>query len=233
MLRRLTVLTFLFLALACSGPQGGDLAVERMGNNSFPLEVCGLTRDGSRVQVRYLFQSKSCLCSNPPFFVGPDPGIWTVSLNGAVLSSFNGRYDLSGMVHEGENVLELCGEGEVAPAFLEGEFSVHPAEDGGWVLGDEQGLRLGSVQEQGLPFYHGAVSYSRSFELPDKVGKRFLRLGKWEGTACEVWVNGQKAGTLQKKEQKMRVDSFLSPGENIVQLVLEGAGGMDEDFTIK
>ena len=70
-----------------------------------------------------------------------------------------------------------------------------------------------------VPFYSLDVAYRRMFEVPEEVGTRVLRLGKWKGTACEVWVNGEKAGIIIPKHYKLNISKFLKPGENQVEVL--------------
>ena len=187
--------------------------------------------------VRYKFYAKSCLCSAHPLFICEKPGLWEVSLNGKPLQpikglhrldSRDGCYDMLDLVHDGENIIELHRStmslfAEISFAFIAGDFNVVPASGNGWRLVPAQTPGLGPWTSQGMPFYSWDVAYRRQFEVPEEVGERVLRLGKWKGTVCEVWVNGEKAGIIFSKPYELNIGKFLKPGENQVEVICIGS----------
>lgn len=232
-------------AISCSCPQGGsrfgdispeaDLHIARSGENCFPLEPCNIGGDGGERTVRYQFTAADCLCTSEPYLYGPDSEAWTVTLNGTALYGVNGRYFIPGMAHEGENVIEMRGCGDIPKMSITGEISVFPAEDGGWRISGARPLELGSLSAQGLPFYNGEVSYSRTYEVPEKVGRRILRIPAWKGSACELWVNGEKLADVSTSPFKMDIGPHLNPGTDYVEIRIAGSGdfGLMKDFTLR
>lgn len=257
-----TGLIVLLLGLACSCGQGGsrqgaltpvsDLDVECMGTNRLPLECLSLTRDEGELTLRYQFHAEDCLCTSYPVLVCPDPGRWTVTVNGMKMNPLKGkpgaaeeRYNIDAVVHEGENTVELHGTGSVVPVSLTGDFSVRPLQPSGWSLSSGSKLRLGSLSSQGLPFYQGTVSYRREYEAAEKVGKRILRLSGWKGGSCELWVNEEKVADVTTDLFEMNIGPFFREGLNGVEIRITRPGqapdrcsvpaefGLFQDFTIE
>ena len=259
MLRKVTGLGIFILILAISGScsQGGsrfgeikpvsDICVERLDNNWLPLESTAKYETvGGVLIARFSFYSKNCLCTSYPILVVENPGQCSVLVNDQEVAPMKGLhlledddacYELGGMVLDGENVLLLNRSLNPAPAempsaFIAGDFDVLPDAENGWLLTPAKVLGLGSLESQGMPFYSSDVSYSRTFEVTGKVRKRtFLRLGEWKGTLCEVWVNGTKAGEITAGRHKLKIGSFLNPGQNEIELHVTG-DGLYEEFTI-
>ena len=126
---------------------------------------------------------------------------------------------------------------EISFAFLAGDFNVVPASGTGWRLVPAETPEPGPWTSQGMPFYSWDVAYRRQFEVPEEVGERVLRLGKWKGTVCEVWVNGTYAGLIFLKPYELNIGKFLQPGENQVEVICVGSRpgadyGLYEEFTI-
>lgn len=184
------------------------------------------------ITVRYKFFAKDCLCTAAPLFICEKPRLWDVTVNGHPvkpvpglhrLDSRDGCYELLDYVLEGENIIELHRNtmslyAEISFAFIEGDFDVVPASGTGWRIVPAATKTLGPWPAQGMPFYSWDVSYSRSFEAPDPVGDRVLRLGNWEGTVCEVWVNGEKTGLIFTKPYELNIGHYLHPGKNEVEV---------------
>lgn len=212
------------------------MEVERMGDNSFPLPVCNISRDSTGVTALYQFYSSDCLCTSYPRLICQG----TATLNGTALEQIHGAYMIGGVVREGDNTLEVRGAGETPSATLVGEFGVWAAEDGGWQAGKARSLELGSLGSQGLPFYTGIVAYRRTVEVPEKAGKRLLRLSSWKASACELWVNGEKVADVTSQHFKKDIGPYLQPGPNDIEVHLFGWPsspaprdfGLFKDFTL-
>ena len=226
-----------------------DLVIERLNNNYLPLDSCEVTTDGNT--IRYRFIAKDCMCSSGALIICTDCGFGDVTVNGREVKAVKGLhqlgpgdgcYFLDDRLQSGENVVELqrspmSGDAEVPAMYVAGDFSVEQASGGMWNLQPAKVLDLGSWGGQGLPFYTWEVSYSRSYVFPEKAGKRILRLGEWKGSACEVYVNWEKAGVISKKPYIMNIGPFLKPGQNEIEVRCIGNGdsdcGLYEEFTIE
>lgn len=254
----LFVLTFV---MSCSCQQGrgtvdsvcpsSGLTIECQGRNCLPLESCDITDCPGGRLVRYKVFSQDCLCHYDPILVCTEPDVWNVTVNGIPVTPDRSRHLLSGndvcfaiadIVRDGENTVELCGNGEAVPVYVLGDFGVFPSDGSGWCITPPVPLELGSLASQGFPFYSGEVAYVREFEVPDKVGRRILRIDGWAGSGCEVLVNGYKVADAHFKTFRKNIGPFLSPGQNYVEVRISGpAGGksapgdfgMYEEFTIE
>ena len=203
-----------------------------MAENRFPLERKSLSRDSAEVISRYAFVSRDCLCtSGPRLFCQGTP-----SMNGMPLPDpWQGGYMIGGIVREGENIIEVRGAEGNAPVYLSGEFGVWLTEEG-WVVDKAQALDLGLLSEQGFPFYSGTVVYRQSYDVPSGGGKHILRVPKWEGTSCEVLVNGVSVAAYARHSFKLDIGPYLTPGPNDLELCIsgsDGAFGLLKAFTLK
>lgn len=224
-----------------------DLVIERLNNNYLPLDSCSRSDDGKT--VTYRFFAKDCLCSSGVLIICQHPENWAVTVNGSSVlphdrlhlhGDTDGCYFVEDRLQAGENAVEFrrtSDAPELPCAFLAGDFSVEPVSGGNWNLMPAKMLELGSWSEQGLPFYTWEVSYSRSFEVPAKTGKRVLRLGRWKGSECEVWMDGDLVGTVLPGTEQLGVGPFRTPGESIVEIRCTSDGqdgcGLYEEFTIE
>ncbi len=221
----------LFGAVLCSCSLGrsrygsvvpvSETAIFLMESNTLPLEPFSLTRDSSGVKARYRFISHNCLCTSDARLLCQG----TATLNGTALLLAGGTFPVSGLVREGENVIEVCGTEEMGPVSLVGEFGVWASAQGEWFTDQACAPELGLLSRQGYPFYAGEVTYQRLFEVPEKVGKRILRIPSWKGTSCSVWVNDRMVADVKAHHVKMNVGPYLKPGENEVTVVLSGSSG--------
>ena len=235
---------FVLLALSCSCPQGGSrfgkltpaspLFVDLLGNTDFPLEVCSLSRTDSTVTARYRFFSEDCLCSAGPVLFFDRSGGWEVTVNGTPMGR---SVAVSGVVQEGENVIELRGSGDVPPLSLVGEFNVIRAGDGqGWIVRSAKVPAPGRLAPQGLSFYSGEVCYRRDYELTGDAEKHILRIPAWKGTSCVVQVNGVKVADVTRTRFKMDVGPYLNPGTNMLEIYITGTDGdfgLLKDFSLE
>lgn len=95
------------IALAtCSCRSGGSTG----GVLLSPLDISG--KDGL-VTVQYAFTAPDCMCTSEPVITGPDPKAWTLRVNGAEVAGPSGRFFIGGLVHEGENLVQICGRGDI------------------------------------------------------------------------------------------------------------------------
>ncbi len=245
----------LLFTLSCSCHTGGsrfgeikpvsEICVESYNINRMPLEISEMTPDSDETTVRYRFVSQNCLCDSNPIFVCEKPANWTVTMNGEeilpskrrhMFDKTDGCYVIAGMVRDGENIIELTGNGEISRTCIVGDFNVLPSDETGWYIAPSKALKVGSISEQGMPFYSGEVSYSRKYEAPEKIGRRILRVTEWDGASCKVWINGEEVADFTGKSFKKNVGHFLKPGENDVDVVVtvsEGDAGLLSEFTIE
>ena len=78
-------------------------------------------------------------------------------------------------------------------------------------------------KDQGLPFYSWDVSYTAEYDIDGLKDGYVLKLGRWKGTVCEVFVNDRKAGIIAFQPYEMDITSFLNEGRNSVKVVCTGS----------
>ena len=222
-----------------------EICVESYDVNRLPLEISEMNSDPDEVTIRYRFVSQNCLCDSNPIFVCERPANWTVKMNGEeilpskrqhMFDETDGCYVIGGRVLDGENVIELQGNGEISRACIAGDFNVLASDETEWLVAPSKTLKVAPLSGQGMPFYSGEVSYSRKYEAPETIGRRVLRITEWEGESCAVWVNGAKVANFAGKTLKKNIGPFLKTGENdiaIVVTVSEGDAGLLSEFTIE
>lgn len=209
-----------------------EFSISLMESNTLPLEPVSLTRDSSGVRARYHFFSRNCLCASDARLVCRG----TATLNGTSLLPVNGCFPIGGLVVEGENVIEVCGEEEMGPVSLVGDFGVWASAEEGWFTDRGRVPGTGLLARQGYPFYSGEISYRCLFDVPQKAGKRILGISSWKGTACSVWVNNKKVADVNKRRFKMNIGPYLKAGVNEVVVLLSGSSGemgLKEEPTLK
>ncbi|MFD0672425.1 glycosyl hydrolase [Cohnella sp. GCM10027633] len=151
----------------------------------------------------------------------PDKGAW--------LDHHLGEADIAAFVTEGMNRITLTADVfsvflEIEAVYLRGSFDVN-AQDGRWTIGRaNDAIRTGSWVEQGYPFYGGAFTYEKTFEL-DRLGGRVLAtFPRWEGTVASVWVNGKMIGLLGAgNDVGPDLTPFAKPGSNEISLRVSGS----------
>lgn len=188
------------------------------------------------VSVFYNFEIAEDFDWSDMKFICEKPGLWTVCVNGHQvepldgvhpLDARNGCYSIGQYVQKGVNEVVLSRGtmsilAEISFAFVAGDFSVIPTASG-FVLKEPTPVSIGAWKEQGLPFYSWDVSYRAGYDIGDMKEAYVLKLGEWEGTVCEVSVNGIKAGIIGFQPYEMDITPFLKEGRNVVEVVCTGS----------
>lgn len=129
-------------------------------------------------------------------------------------------YEISNLVQAGVN--EIClkagkfdVELEVEPVILRGSFGVY-AKEKYWIMDEAKPLVPGNWQEQGYPFYYGAVLYEGSIDYDGEKAVEVC-VPQVEATAVSVWINGIYRGNLNLDGVRgKRISDWLIKGENSV-----------------
>lgn len=167
------------------------------------------------------------------------PELFKVFVNGTATQPLNnewwldkafGVFDIGRWLVDGENRIVLKSSPftihtELQPVFILGDFCLE-AKEKGFAIVPASPLNGGSWALQGLPFYGGAVEYSRQyrFEASALKGHRaFVGLKNWSGVVAEVRVNGKKAGVIGFEPFELDVTKRLKPGLNDVSVVVYGS----------
>ncbi|MGL6227349.1 MAG: glycosyl hydrolase [Thermoguttaceae bacterium] len=183
----------------------------------------------------------------PLYIVVERSDLYTISCNGTVVSAKTDEWwldksfykiDLSETAKVGENEVVLVAKPmsiyhELEPAYLLGDFSLESAEEG-FVVKPPQPvqLRVEGTEEQGwnqqgMPFYSGAVSYCETFDVENPVsGDYFVKLpaspNGWYGATAKVVVNGKEAGYVLSSPWKVNITPYVQPGKNTVDVQVIG-----------
>lgn len=170
------------------------------------------------------------------------PEFWEVSINGKPVKKAGGEfwidrdfplYGIGPFLKTGKNTLTLKAPrmhilAEVMPVYILGDFLVQPARHG-FEISRGNISTLGSWRENGLPFYSQKVSYSQTISL-DKISDASykVKLGQWNGSIAEVWVNGEKAGVVAWRPYELDVTPLLKQGDN--EIVVKVTGSLKNTF---
>jgi hypothetical protein len=112
---------------------------------------------------------------------------------------------------------------ELEPIYILGDFALE-CVDKGFRLVPAAPLAPGAWSGQGLPFYSGAVRYTKTFEVPEKTpeSRYVLALGSWNGAVAEVRVGERTAGYIAFKPFELDITDALAPGANEVSVAVYG-----------
>ncbi len=87
------------------------------------------------------------------------------------------------------------------------------------VLGHSVQLKQGDVVLQGLPFYAGRIMYETDFYYDGTASSVWLSIRKFSATVTEVFINGNRVGTVDSSFGKIKLNHVLHIGENHIRIV--------------
>ena len=188
------------------------------------------------IHVRYSFGIVPGTNHSSLKLVCEKPWLWEVTVNGGTpallegvhpLDARTGCFDISALVKDGKNVVDLhiphmSVFAEISDAFICGDFSVVPSSSG-WEIAPPSVLGKGWWCDQGMPFYSWTVSYSRTYSVDDPSGHYRLVLDDLHGTVAEVLVNGEKAGIIGWKPFETDLSGLMKEGQNNVEVRIIGS----------
>lgn len=199
-----------------------------LDKNKFPA--------GSGFEATYHFQLSGAVNRATLRAVVERPRLWKVSVNGKPVTPRPGEwwldrdfgvYDIGAHVVDGDNTVTIAASpmsvhNEIEPLYLTGDFGVE-AQPSGWRMVPSTPLKIGVWKEQRLPFYSHTVSYGANYNFAKVPGQVIVRLGKWNGTAAEVRVNGKSAGVIGWQPYELDVARLVRPGSNRIEVVVYGS----------
>jgi hypothetical protein len=138
-----------------------------------------------------------------------------------------GVLDITGWIHDGRNELRISAHpmdilAELEPVYLLGDFRLK-SEKKGWELIPVAHLYPGSWKKQGYPFYSDQVSYTQHFIADPRYEGYMIKLNDWYGTVSEVWVNGDQAGIIGWKPDRLDITPLVKDGVNEVSVRVTGS----------
>jgi len=153
--------------------------------------------------------------------IKPEPGKWFLDRDMDVLSIGN-------FVRKGTNELTLdlspmSVHAELEAIYILGDFTVQPSTKGFTINPPVNAMQTGSWKAQGWPFYNGAVSYTKTFEVANPSGDYIVKLDNWTGTVAVVSVNGQQAGFIGFEPFSINVSKYIKQGANAVEIKIVGS----------
>ncbi len=111
---------------------------------------------------------------------------------------------------------------ELEPVFLLGDFNLEPSTKG-WKIVPPEPIDLGAWNEQGWPFYHHSVDYSKTYSFDNKAKFCKVQLSNWSGTVAVVKVNGQEAGIIYRKPYELDISELVEEGKNNIEVRVIGS----------
>ena len=111
---------------------------------------------------------------------------------------------------------------ELAPVFITGNFRLKPDKKG-WIIIPPEVLKEGSWLDQGYPFYHYIVSYTKTYLVKDKADRYKIVLEDWQGTVANVEANGKEAGIIYQHPYELDVSNIVVEGANIITVKIVGS----------
>jgi len=194
------------------------------------------TADHSGFRADYHFNIFNKMDASDLKAVVERPHLYTVLINGNEVKPIEGEHWLDqsfGVFNIGrflkvyENTITLIAKPmsvhcELAPVFIKGNFSLKPEEQG-WTIIRPGKLGTGSWLDQGYPFYHHIVRYSKPFVVDSKSGRYKVVLGSWQGTVAGVDVNGKEAGVIYHQPYELDITDMIREGENIITVNVVGS----------
>jgi len=201
--------------------------------------------EGSGFEASYRFVIEDRIPSRLEIVI-ERPDLYTIACNGQPLAPQEnawwldkafGRLNLRGAARLGQNVVTIKASPftmfhELEPAYVIGAFALKPV-DKGFVIVPDRTLRLGAGEgadpaakagwnDQGFPFYAGAVSYRFAYRLDQPRGRYRVSLPKWHGSVAEVRVNGQVAGHIAAPPFQCDVTRHMRRAVNTVEVTVIG-----------
>lgn len=185
---------------------------------------------GTAYRVRYRFivedmpEKLSMLIENPEqttAFVnghicpGTDEGWW--------LDSSWRRFDISALIHEGENVIEFAGllgvNTDIENCILLGNMAVD--RENNFIIRKEIRTVAGEdLTWEGYPFFTGHLRMKKTFSAKKTRGKVYLSFDRVDTTLARVYINGKLSGELPWKPYILEITDYLLDGENEIEVEL-------------
>ncbi|MCD6597563.1 MAG: hypothetical protein J7L04_07750 [Bacteroidales bacterium] len=203
------------------------------------LELDTLFNQNSGFEVNYHFRiSKN---ANKEMLkkiqlVAERPELWDVLINGIKVTKIPDQYwidkkfplfDIGDHLNAGENTVTLLAPGmsifaEIMPVYILGDFNLNPLPYG-FEIDNKEELTTSAWAQSGLPFYSQKVSYSQQFLIENADAGYKIKLNKWNGTVCEVFVNEEKAGLIAWPPYELDISDLVSSGSNNIRINVIGS----------
>ncbi|MBL7110880.1 MAG: hypothetical protein ISS19_02940, partial [Bacteroidales bacterium] len=164
------------------------------------------------------------------------PGLYTVLVNGTAINALEyeywldesfGVFEIGDQLRVNENTISVIANPfsvhcELAPVFILGDFKLEPGKKG-WIVMPSESLAIGSWVNQGYPFYHDVVEYTKDYDIGELSANYKVKLDEWIGSLVVVNVNGKEAGIIYHQPYEIDITDLVSSGENQITVKVVGS----------
>ena len=189
------------------------------------------------IKVEYPFHVAEAFDWSDMTITVEKPEMWQVAVNGIEIKEFAednlldhrcGVFRIGQAVKQGNNTVTLSMSrmnirAEIAPVMLMGRFALTNAERGFVLSPAPEALALGDYTKQGYAEYPWEMAYKKHYTIDDPAKRHIVRLGRWNGTVAQVWVNGTKAGCIAYPPYELDITTYMQQGENEVEMRVIGS----------
>jgi hypothetical protein len=161
-----------------------------------------------------------------------DPKRYHVTVNGEPLSNTEGdgwwdssirRFDITALVHQGENLVEMSGtvglDTEFENIYVLGDFALS-RDEGFAIVREPRQVKAENLTLEGYPFFTGSFVLKRSLEIPTTQGRVYLKFGELSAIVVRISLNGSLVDYLLWKPHMLEITDHLQPGKNRLEIEL-------------
>ncbi len=203
------------------------------------LELDSLFKEDSGFEVSYHFQISDKANQeilNKIKLVVERTELWEVRINGAKADLIPNSYwidkdfpifEIGKHLVAGKNTVTLSAPrmsifAEIMPIYILGDFHLNSLPVG-FEIDNPKELTTATWLQSGLPFYSQKVSYSQEFSIESTDINHKIKLNKWNGSVCEVFVNDEKAGVIAWPPYELDISESLQKGDNTIEVKVIGS----------
>jgi hypothetical protein len=186
--------------------------------------------DCIKIELKYLFNIKE-IPKSVIYLALEKPELFRISVNGTPIDSDSEcgwwcdqslrKIAISpSFLKKGENTITMqCDYNENHPGleivYLLGQFGARMLKDNlNEITPFPETLKLGDWTEQGLPFYSGAVSYTKTCSVKFEKGQKvFISVPDYNGVAVRIYVNGVDAGITAWEPNEIEITELVKSNE--------------------
>ncbi len=192
--------------------------------------------DDSGFDVIYHFQVGAKTDRSSLQAVIERPELWKVKINDHLIESNKGEwwldrtfgvFNIGKYVKTGDNQIQLITHpmsihAELEPIYILGDFNLKSSTHG-WEIFPQRQSDLGEWSNQGMPFYHDGVSYTKNYDFKSFSQTAIVRLNEWLGSVASVEVNGNDAGIIGWPPYQLDITDHVIEGKNEISVIVYGS----------
>ncbi|HYW80984.1 MAG TPA: hypothetical protein VE890_15495, partial [Thermoguttaceae bacterium] len=191
---------------------------------------------GFRVTYRFTIDPDALAAVKPSLELAVErPWLYSITVNGKAMDTRDAvrwfdpnirKMSIEDVIQAGDNrvtldarpMRSLC---EIMPVYVLGDFALEPGETG-FTIDKPRKLKMGSWNEQGLPFYADKVAYRYRFSLEQPQENFTIGLPAWSGSVGTIRIDGAKVGVIAWPPDRLEFDRSLSAGEHSLEIIVAG-----------